>query len=267
MDNTEQLAVVVPIFNEEEILAEMAEQIAVEMDRAIAPDAWHFVFIDNGSTDRTPDILRDICRKMPATVVIELEKADFGAALKAGLLSVKTTWAHIINIEQWDMVFLPWAWKMRDRYDLFLGSKRADPTLNGQTSYRRLLSWGLNSILMLAYEYVGADTHGPKLLNVVKLKTLIETCKMTRGQFDTELVIRALRAGHWIAEAPTVYREYRTPRNWMIKKIFQNAMDQFRMLSFLRKVPYNGSVRFHRYARFDLETETQPALTKSIDGK
>ena len=39
---------------------------------------------------------------------------------------------------------------------------------------------------------------------------------MTRGQFDTEFTLKALRGGLDIAEIPIVYQESRKPRNLMI---------------------------------------------------
>ena len=76
---------------------------------------------------------------------------------------------------------------------------------------------------------------------------------MSRGQFDTELVLRCLRMGLWIAEAPTVYVEHRAPRNLMFRKIVQNIWDQFRLYRVIARIPFAGTVKYHRYARVDLD--------------
>ena len=47
---------------------------------------------------------------------------------------------------------------------------------------------------------------------------IIKNSKMTRGQFDTEFTLKALRGGLDIAEIPVVYQESRKPRNFMITK-------------------------------------------------
>ena len=100
---------------------------------------------------------------------------------------------------------------------------------------------------------MGADTHGPKLIKMETMRPLLEQCILTRGQFDTEFVLRALKAGLWIAEAPTRYMEHRPPRNFMIRKIIQNLIDQVSLFRQISPIPYSGPVKFHRYARIDLD--------------
>ena len=104
---------------------------------------------------------------------------------------------------------------------------------------------------------MGADSHGMKVLKTEPLRAIARQCVMRRGQFDTELTIRAMRAGLWVAEAPIPYQEKRAPRNLMIKKISQNIFDLFRLRRVLRSIPYEGHFRYRRYCREDLTQ--QPA--------
>ena len=73
-----------------------------------------------------------------------------------------------------------------------LYSKRADPTINNQAPYRRLLSWGLNSLLQYFTENPTVDTHGIKLIRLELIRPIVERCVINRGQFDTELTIRCV---------------------------------------------------------------------------
>ena len=141
---------------------------------------------------------------------------------------------------------------------MFLGSKRADPTLNHQSPYRRLLSWGLNAVQQLFFEYTGADTHGPKLLNMESMRPILAETVMNRGQFDSEFTLRAVRAGLWIAEAPVIYEEQRPPRNLMISKIAWNVRDLLGLRKMICPLPYAGPLRFHRWAREDLTDAASP---------
>ena len=72
-------------------------------------------------------------------------------------------WAFVINVDFWDVPFMRWCFKTRGVYDMVMGSKRADHSLNHQPNYRRFLSWGLNSILQTVFGFVGSDTHGINL--------------------------------------------------------------------------------------------------------
>ena len=48
------------------------------------------------------------------------------------------------------------------------------------------------------------DTHGLKLVDLKKNIEIIKNSKITRGQFDTEITLKALRGGLDIAEIPSV---------------------------------------------------------------
>jgi glycosyltransferase involved in cell wall biosynthesis len=256
------VSIVIPVFNEQSILTENAETLAVYFDSALGQGNWFFIFIDNGSYDKTPDILNHIVERWPLSQVIRLEKPNYGAALKAGLRAATTKWVYMLDIEQWDLPFMSWAWHNRDRYDLFVGSKRADPTLNLQAPYRRLLSAGLNFALQIMFQFSGTDTHGPKLLNRESLNTIIAKCELDRGQFDTELVLRALRNGKRLVEVPVEYRESRPHRNLMIKKIFWNVLALHQLRQVIGNAPFEDQIRYYRLSREDVLTHLQ--LNQSV---
>lgn len=247
------LCIVVPIFNEEKILWDMAEQLAFHLDDIIGKDKWQYVLVDNGSIDSTPQIIERIKEKWPKSIPVRLGRPNIGEAFSAGLERAESEYAYIINADWWDPVFLQWSWSHRERYDLIVGSGRADYTLYKRSQYRKLLSWGLNSLLWLLFGFVGTDTHGQKLLRMSAMRPILKECVMRRGQFDTEFTIRAMRKGLWIAEVPVPHVEIRKPRNLMLKKIVQNVWDLWRLKRAIRISPATNKIRFHRYAREDME--------------
>jgi len=243
-----------PLLNEEEILESAAENLANVLDTVIGPQAWQFVPVDNGSTDETPAILSRLKQRWPNTLNLRLEEKNIGKAMKHGLLNAEYEWAMILPLDEFDPGFLRWAWANKTKYDLILGSKRVDPTLNEQEPYRRLLSWGLNALLQLTLQNVTADTHGAKLLKLKTLKPHIERTVISRGQFDTELTLRSLRAGLRLAEIPVRYAEKRAARNWMLTKIGRNVVDLYRLNRVMKDVPFKDRIRYHRYCLDDIET-------------
>lgn len=249
-----ELSVIVPIYNEEEILYQMAEQLAVHLDKIIGKNRWQYVLVDNGSYDSTPKIIEQIVHYWPNTLQVRLNYPNIGRAQAVGLELAEGQWAYIIQTDWWDPVFLRWAWANRYRYSLIFGSKRADPALNRHAKYRRVLSWGLNTTLQFFFGFVGTDTHGDKLLHLPSMRPILKECVMHRGQYDTELVLRAMRKGLWLAEVPIPIEERRNHRNWMIKKIAQNIWDIFWLWRALKRAPYLHSIRYHRWAREDMES-------------
>ncbi len=246
------LSIVIPVFNEEETMPGMADGLIERMSSFLSPDQWEFVFCDNGSRDNSREVIGDIAKRHENCQYRRMEKSDFGAALSDGLLSARGRWAWIINVDWWDFPMLEWAWQARESYDMIIGSKRADPSLNEQSRYRRTLSWGLNAVLQFAFGFVGSDTHGQKLLDLKSMRSIVSACRMTRGQFDTEMALRALRGGLWLAEVPIPVREIRKSRNLLVRKIAQNLYDVIRLKFYMRSVPSQGVCRYHRWSREDV---------------
>ena len=246
------LSVVAPVYNEEDHLWEMAQSLGKVLDQVVGPSRWQYVLVDNGSVDSSRIVLEDITARWPTSRILRLDRPNIGAALRAGLQAAEAPFAYIINVDWWDPLFVRWAWANRQQYDLILGSKRADPTLNKLPAYRKFLSFGLNLIFQVFFDFVGRDTHGQKLIRLAAVSDILPRCVMERGQFDTELTMRALRGGLWVAEVPVPVVEIRKPRNLMLGKIYRNFVDLLRLRRAMRDV---GSVRtrYHRWAREDME--------------
>ena len=251
-ETTLGLSVVVPVYNEQDHLWPMAEALARELDRVVGPSRWQFVLVDNGSEDGSPKVIETILAAWPTSRVLRLDRPNYGTALKVGLQAAAAPFAYIINVDFWDPVFLRWSWANRAQYDLILGSKRADPTLNRLPPYRKFLSAGLNLIFQVFFDFVGRDTHGQKLIQLAAVRDIIPKCVMERGQFDTELTMRALRGGLWVAEVPVPIAEKRSPRNLMLAKVWRNFVDLVRLRRVMRAVP-SLRTRYHRWSREDME--------------
>jgi glycosyltransferase involved in cell wall biosynthesis len=247
------LSVVVPICNEEAELLRMAEGLAPHLDEIAGCSRWQFVLVDNGSRDNSAALCDDIVRRWPQSIKLRLPRPNYGEALYQGLMRAAGPWAFIINVDFWDAPFMRWCFKTRGVYDLVMGSKRADHALNQQDNYRRLLSWGLNTILQTTFGFVGSDTHGQKFLYLPALRPIFQSCVMRRGQFDTEFTLRASRAQLWLAEVPVPIVELRKPRNLMFNKIVRNFVDIRRLHRQMRNVPVRAGTRYHRWSREDVE--------------
>tara|TARA_B100000700_G_scaffold210888_1_gene231769 strand:- start:229 stop:996 length:768 start_codon:yes stop_codon:yes gene_type:complete len=255
MEPSIQVSVLIPLHNEQDILLGNVEYLAGEFDKIFGQLAWHFVLVDNASSDNTPEVIQEILKRWPNSVSEYEPSLNYGKALKTGMKRASAPWVHSIDIEQWDIPFVRWAWKNRDLYDLFIASKRADPTLNRQAPYRRFLSWGLNALINLMLGYSGTETHGPKLLRMEKVRPIINICQMSRGQFDVELVVRAFRKGFRIIEIPVEYAEQRASKNLMFLKILWNVKEFIRLNRLLVDYPYEGSVNLYRISRRDVLEE------------
>jgi glycosyltransferase involved in cell wall biosynthesis len=251
------VSVVIPLYNEQNILDQNVEILGGFFNAVVGRGRWYFLFIENGSTDKTAALAEAAALRWSPSRVIHLRKPNYGVALKTGLRAATTKWVYIVDIEQWDFPFIAWAWKNREAYDALIASKRADFTICHQHFYRRMLSCALNGLLQVFTQFSGTDTHGPKLLNRISLQSIIAACDLDRGQYDTELVLRAIRAQKRIVEAPSEYRELRPNRNWMVKKIVWNLWALARLTRIMKTVPHQGLARYYRVAREDVLQEAE----------
>ena len=79
------LSIVISVFNEESSLAILFDEITQTM--ASLPHVWEVIFVNDGSTDKSLDVLRQIEEKDPQHVRVVVFRRNFGqtAAITAGI--------------------------------------------------------------------------------------------------------------------------------------------------------------------------------------
>ena len=82
------ISLVVPAYNEEEVLEAFHREVSEEIDRL--PDDFEFVFVDDGSRDQTASIMRQLAVRDPRVRAVLLSR-NFGheAAIEAGLRAAR----------------------------------------------------------------------------------------------------------------------------------------------------------------------------------
>lgn len=78
------ISVVLPVYNEAENLAQVAAAVGEQLDRLQRP--YELIFVDDGSSDGTPNLLRALCWRDPRIKAVRLSR-NFGhqVALSAGI--------------------------------------------------------------------------------------------------------------------------------------------------------------------------------------
>lgn len=99
--NSVRISVVAPCHNEEEVIGEFHRRLSAAM--TALGMSWEVVYVDDGSSDRTPEILRDICANDARATVLRLSRC-FGhqLALTAGLDHVRGDAVVIIDSDLQD---------------------------------------------------------------------------------------------------------------------------------------------------------------------
>lgn len=153
MTNEIDITVVVPLFNEEESLPELYEQLAAVT--SMLPWPFEFLFIDDGSTDRSGEIITALHEKDKRVRLIQFRK-NYGKSAAFAMGFREARGQIIITIDadlQDDPGEIPnLLAKMDEGYDLVSGWKkeRFDPFIKRNTSL--LFNWATRSL-------TGLDIH------------------------------------------------------------------------------------------------------------
>ncbi len=138
------ISVVIPVFNEAQSLAPLHAALVAALEPL--GRAYEVLYIDDGSTDRSLDVLRELARRDPRIRVLVFRK-NFGqtAALAAGIDCAEGEIIVTLDADlQNDPADIPiLIEKMSDGYDIVCGRRkdRRDSLL------RRLSSWTANRLV------------------------------------------------------------------------------------------------------------------------
>ncbi|RKG56842.1 glycosyltransferase family 2 protein [Corallococcus sp. AB011P] len=213
------LSVVIPVYNEESIIAQAAEELRQGLD-ARGLD-YEIIFAENGSRDATPRILEELCAKNPRLRWFHSETPNYGVALKAGILKARGTYVVCDEIDLCDLTFYDAALPRLERgeADMVVGSKAAKGASDQRPLVRRAATRVHNKLLRVALGFQGTDTHGLKAFRREALLPVIQKCVVDMDVFASEFVIRAWREGLNVMEIPIQLHEKRQPSIHLFKRV------------------------------------------------
>ena len=228
----DSLSVVIPAYNEEEILEHTVDTIVTGL-RALPLDRFEVILCLNGCTDSTPAIAADLSRRIPEVDVILVERADYGAAMRAGFFAAKGDAIVNFDADYYDLDFLTAA--LEAPGDIIVASKGITGSHDARVFSRRLVSrcfgWFVRSLLDVSV----TETHGMKLFDRSAIAALLPNVFRTKDLFDTELLVRAEYRGCKITELPVETKELRHSRSGIVRRIPRTIWGLMRLRFYLRR--------------------------------
>ena len=211
------VTVVIPVHNESSYLPQALPQLFAEMGSVNAD--VRILIAENGSTDDTADLVREAMETYPSLSLLELPTPDYGAAMREGFMQATTEWVANFDIDYFSGIFLNDALDLADSADIVLASKRVEGADDQRGATRIFATWTFNQILRLVLSSGVSDTHGMKLVRKTVVDAVAPDVISTTDLFDTELVVRAERAGFRIAELPASVVELRDAKSSLVKRV------------------------------------------------
>lgn len=213
------ISVVMPAHDEEDFLAASVEEVVLGLR---GQRDFEVVVVENGSTDATAAVAAKLAGRFPEVRCLSLDVADYGAALRQGFLAATGRSVVIFDVDYYDLGFLDEALKVLERDGgpaIVVGSKRGPGAMDTRGWSRRSVTWVFSTTLRVGFGLGVSDTHGMKVLRREEMVALVEGSKFGTDLFDTELVIRAERAGLRVEELPVLVEERRPSRTSIVRRI------------------------------------------------
>ncbi len=215
--NFKNFSIVIPIFNEEEILEESTNAI-FSLCKRMEID-FEIIFSENGSTDKTKAIAEELTNKHPEIKIISNPEPNYGNALKTGFKIAKNDLVISFDIDYYSESFLSEALKLDSEYSGITASKRLGSSEDGRRFIRRLATNFFVILLKTLFGTKLSDTHGMKAIKKSEIEKFLPKVVSTQDIFDTELLIRIEKNGGKIKEVPAKVNEIRPSVSLIYKRI------------------------------------------------
>ena len=159
------VSIVMPAHNEEVLLPASVDDVC----RGLRSRGTRFelVVVENGSTDRTLGLAHELATANDEVRVLTRPEADYGAALRLGLLEATGDVVVNFDVDYYDLAFLDTAVTALGGPPapaIVVGSKRAPGAHDRRSWPRRFVTWGFTTLLRMMFHIGVSDTHGMKAM-------------------------------------------------------------------------------------------------------
>ncbi len=196
------LSIVIPAYNEETRLPATLSRVLGFLQQQ--PYTWEVLVVDNGSRDRTGEIVRSVADQQPNLRLLQEAHRGKGLAVRLGLLAAQGEYRFICDadlsmpIEEISR-FVPPA---QQDVDIVIGSREAPGAVRyGEPAYRHWIGRVFNWLVRLLAVPGFQDTQcGFKCFRAEVAEDLYSVQRLDGWTFDVEVLFIALRRGYRVVE-------------------------------------------------------------------
>lgn len=191
------IAVALPAYNEELSLPRTVPRVVTEL-RKVADD-FEVVVVDDGSSDRTADVVRELSAQYPEVRLVQHPvNLGYGAAVWTGITSGQKEFVFFTDADgQFDIGQLARFMPFTGEYDLIIGYRapRRDPPM------RLVNALGWKLFVTLLFGYVARDIDCA--FKLFRRDILDRVYVESRGAaFSAEFLVKARDKGFRVKELP-----------------------------------------------------------------
>lgn len=196
------ISLIIPVYNEERVLKKTLERLHFIVNNE--KNSWEIIFVNDGSTDKTLDILKSFKYKFFKIVSYPANQGK-GFALKKG---IEIASGEKIGFIDSDLAYsfdnLKQAFSKLDNYDIVIGSRPLVEKNEKRVDIpRKILSRGfrITSDLILGYKIKDKQC-GLKVFRNKVAKDLFSKQRMRRFSVDAEILFIASKKEYSIKQIP-----------------------------------------------------------------
>lgn len=206
-----ELSVIIPVYNEEEILEASVRGLCQGLEASGV--VFEVLLAENGSRDRTVELARTLTEADPRVRTFSYPEPNYGGALREGIYRARGEFVVCEEIDLCDVDFHVRALDLlrANRAHMVVGSKAMEGAHDRRPRSRRVATRVYNGVLRATLGFRGTDTHGLKAFRRSAVAPVAARCVVEHDVFASELVIRAQREGLDVVEIPIDLEEKRTP--------------------------------------------------------
>ncbi len=230
---TVALSIVIPIYNEAAIVRSALVDLIDQTRRHC--DTFEVIIAANGCVDGSVRLVQELQSRTPELRLLEVGEANYGRALREGLLAATGTWVICEEIDLCDSDFHVEALSIlrAGQAQFVIGSKRMTGAADERPLVRQVATQVMSGLLRLSLGFDGTDTHGLKAFSREAVLPVVRACQVERDLFASELVIRAQRAGIAMREIPVRVLEKRPPSVHLFRRVPRVLRDLGRLVRVL----------------------------------
>jgi glycosyltransferase involved in cell wall biosynthesis len=217
------VSLVMPVHNEEDIIKEVVLSVHEKMENEFGK-RFEIICSENGSSDKTLSILRDIESEYPKVRVVSSDDPNIGKATRKGYLSAKGEYLTNASVDWYDVDFIKSALPLLKKYDIVVGTK-SKAGYDQRPMFRRIVSRGYNLALKSLFGLKVTDTHSLTVYKRKKVLPIIKMAVMGKSVFSSEVIIRAQNCGLRITEKDLMVREERKRKKSIIARTIRGFFD------------------------------------------
>ncbi len=222
------MIILLPAYNE----ALSLPDIVANIDKSLPADSYRIIVIDDGSTDSTSTVIKNLAKKYPLSCISHPANLGLGAAIKTGFKSaIQEKDDYIITMDADNThppsLIIPMLEKLDSGIDAVIASRYApEGKTQGVTVFRQVLSSGASFLLRLFFPIPGVRDYTSGF-RAYRRETLDKAFQAYSDNFITasdfscmaEALVKLAKLGVKIAEVPLHLRYDRKKGKSKIKII------------------------------------------------